>query len=124
MALILFIWLISKGLDEAAFLQRIEAMSKMGYIVMLSGFQRYFSLAAYLRRYSQEAIVIALGVPAVKQLFNDQYYKDLPGGILENFGRLLKFDLKLYVYPTMDPQTGKLLEAQNIKVDPGEFLTL
>ncbi|GMH43715.1 hypothetical protein BSKO_11637 [Bryopsis sp. KO-2023] len=111
-------WTTELGVDEAAFLQRMEAMSRMGYIVMLSSFQRYFSLAAYLRRYTTEAIVIAMGVPAIKSLFNDQYYKDLPGGILENFGRLLKFDLKLYVYPTLDPATGKLITARDIKVDP------
>lgn len=111
-------WTSDIGLDEAAFIQRMEAMSNMGYIVMLSSFQRYFSLAAYIRRYTQNAIVIAMGVPAVKQLFNQEYYKDLPGGILENFGRLLKFDLKLYVYPTLDPMTGELITADSIKVDP------
>ena len=96
----------------------------MGYIVMLSSFQRYFSLAAYMRRYSEKAIVIALGVPAVKELFNPMYYKDLPGGILENFGRLLKFDQKLYVYPTVDRSTGTLITAKDIKVDPCKIVAV
>ena len=96
----------------------------MGYIVMLSSFQRYFSLAAYMRRYSEKAIVIALGVPAVKELFNPMYYKDLPGGILKNFGRLLKFDQKLYVYPTVDRSTGTLITAKDIKVDPCKIVAM
>lgn len=97
---------------------RIEALSSMGYIVMLSGFKRYFKCAAYMRRYTEMAIVIALGVPAVKELFNPFHYKDLPGGILENFGRLLSYDQKLYIYPTVDQKTGKLITAKDIKVDP------
>jgi len=90
----------------------------MGYKVMLTSFQRYFSLAAYVRRYTSEAIVIALGVPAIKELFNPVHYQDLPGGILENFGRLLNYDQKLYVYPTVDPATKEIITAKDIKVDP------
>lgn len=52
----------------------------------------------------------------VQQLFKESYYADLPGGILEGFGRLLKFDLKIYAYPTLDPKTGELLTANNLKV--------
>lgn len=59
-----------------------------------------------------------MGVPAVRELFNPNHYKDLPGGILENFGRLLNFDQKLYVYPTIDPKTGEIVTADHIKVDP------
>ena len=33
------------------------------------------------------------------ELFDEEYYADLPGGFLKNFGRLFKNDLKIYVYP-------------------------
>ena len=36
-----------------------------------------------------------MGVPSVQQLFSERHYADLEGGILEGFGRLLKFDLKV-----------------------------
>ena len=39
---------------------------------------------------------------------------------MEGFGRLLKFDLKVYVYPTVDPKTGELVTASDLRVeDPG-----
>ena len=41
---------------------------------------------------------------------------DLTGGILEGFGRLLKYDLKLYVYPTLDEKTGELVTAETLQV--------
>jgi len=111
-------WTSEIGLDEASFITRIEALSSIGYLVMVSRFQRYFKLAAYMRRYTDQAVVIALGVPAIKELFNPIHYKDLPGGILENFGRLLSYDQKLYVYPTVDSSTGRLITAKDIKVAP------
>lgn len=50
-----------------------------------------------------------------QELFKEKHYGDLDGGILEGFGRLLKFDLKLYVYPTLDDRTGELITADNVK---------
>ena len=52
---------------------------------------------------------------ALQELFKEKHYADLDGGILEGFGRLLKFDLKLYVYPTLDDRTGELITADNVK---------
>ena len=51
-----------------------------------------------------------------QELFKEKHYTDLDGGILEGFGRLLKYDLKLYVYPTKDDKTGQLVTADTLKV--------
>lgn len=52
----------------------------------------------------------------LQELFKLKHYNDLDGGILEGFGRLLKFDLKIYVYPTLDTKTGEVITAENVKV--------
>lgn len=52
----------------------------------------------------------------MQELFKEKHYADLDGGILEGFGRLLKYDLKLYVYPTLDEKTGKLITAETLQV--------
>ena len=52
----------------------------------------------------------------LQELFKEKHYADLDGGILEGFGRLLKYDLKLYVYPTLDEQTGRLITAETLQV--------
>ena len=52
----------------------------------------------------------------MQELFKEKHYKDLDGGILEGFGRLLKFDLRIYVYPTLDSKTGKVITAENVQV--------
>ena len=42
----------------------------------------------------------------------------MDGGILESFGRLFKHDLKLYIYPLKEQQTGQLVTVQKMKVAP------
>ena len=49
-------------------------------------------------------------------LFDEKYYTELDGGILEAFGRLFKNDLTCYVYPAKDEETGKLITTENIRV--------
>jgi hypothetical protein len=59
-------WTSDNGIREDVFLQRIEALSTLGYSVLLSNYRRYFKLAAYLSTFTQEPIVIAMGVPSLK----------------------------------------------------------
>ena len=63
-------------------------------------------------------IGVALGVPTLVQIFEDQYYRDLDGGILEAFGRLFRNDLRLYACPALDQQTGALTTAHDVRVAP------
>jgi hypothetical protein len=59
-----------------------------------------------------------MGAGSLKDLFEEQYYGNLDGGILESFGRLFKNDLKLYVYPLLDRATNSLTTVQNLQVAP------
>jgi hypothetical protein len=63
-------------------------------------------------------IGIAMGIPSLIDLFQEKYYTNLEGGILESLGRLFKNDLKLYVYPMLDEKTGELIDVNNLKVAP------
>jgi hypothetical protein len=44
---------------------------------------------------------MVMGLPSLIHLFDESTHADLPGGILESFGRLLKNDLRLFVYPML-----------------------
>jgi hypothetical protein len=59
-----------------------------------------------------------MGIPTLKELFEERYYSELSGGILESFGRMFKNDLKLYVYPFKDPTSGAIITAGNLRVAP------
>jgi hypothetical protein len=104
------------GVDHKDFLQRVDVLSKLGKTVLISNYFRYYKLVAYLSRYTQKNIGLALGVPSLKEIFDEKFYTDLEGGLLESLGRLFKNSVKLYVYPWRDPVTGKVTTAENMNV--------
>ena len=59
-----------------------------------------------------------MGAGSLREIFEEQYYGNLDGGILESFGRLFKNDLKLFVYPLLDRQTNALTTVENLDVAP------
>lgn len=103
-------------IDHQDFLDRVDILGTLGHTVMISNFLEFHRLAAYLFSHTKKMIGIAMGIPTLKELFQERYYKDLEGGILESFGRLFKNDLKLYVYPYQEPTTGSILTTENLRV--------
>ena len=59
-----------------------------------------------------------MGVPSLTEIFDEKYYLNLEGGILEAVGRMFKGGLKLYVYPMIDETAGKIVTATTVKVAP------
>ena len=105
-------------IDHKDFLDRVDLLGSLGKTVLISNYGEFYRLAAYLFRYTKKMIGLAMGVPTLKELFEEKYYTDLEGGILESFGRLFKNALKLYVYPYQDPVTGSVITAGNLRVAP------
>ncbi|HEV8544483.1 MAG TPA: TonB-dependent receptor [Verrucomicrobiae bacterium] len=106
------------GIDQKDFLERVDLLCKLGKSVLISNYGEYYRLAQYLFRYTKKMIGIAMGIPSLRELFEEKYYADLEGGILESFGRLFKNALKLYVYPFQDATTGSIISANNLRVAP------
>jgi hypothetical protein len=105
-------------INHRDFLDRVDILGTLGKTVLISNYGAYFRLASYLFRYTKKNIGIVMGVPSLREIFEEKYYADLEGGILESFGRLFKNDLKLYVYPLRDAATGSIITARNIRVAP------
>lgn len=109
--------LLSEGqLNHADFLARVDILGALGRTVLISRFGEYYRLAAYLSRYTNRMIGLVMGVPSLLQIFDEKYYLNLEGGILEALGRMFKHGLKLYVYPTIDKKTGEIVTATQLKV--------
>jgi hypothetical protein len=105
-------------INHQDFLDRVDILGALGKGVLISNYGAYFRLASYLFRYTKKNIGIVMGVPSLSEIFEEKYYADLEGGILESFGRLFKNELKLYVYPLRDPASGSVITARNIRVAP------
>jgi hypothetical protein len=90
------------------FLDRVDLLSTLGKPVLISNFGRYYRLVEYLSRYTQKTKGIALGIPSLRSIFDEKFYTDLSGGLLESLGRLFKDSTKLYVYPMREPSSNAL----------------
>jgi hypothetical protein len=111
--------LVTEGkIDHKDFLDRADLLAALGKNVLISNYGEFYRLAAYLFRYTKKMIGIVMGVPTLRELFDEKYYTDLEGGILESFGRLFKNALKLYVYPLQEHATGSIITATNLVVAP------
>jgi hypothetical protein len=87
--------------DRRDFLARADLLAACGMTVLISDFDAYHRLAAYLGWRTDGRIGMVMGVPSLIDLFDESSHADLPGGILESFGRLFKNDLRLFVYPML-----------------------
>ncbi len=106
------------NVDRRDFLARAELLAACGMTVMISDYFEYYRLAAYLAWRTKERIGIVMGVPSLVELFDEKYYQQLPGGVLESFGRLFKNDLKLFVYPYQPQAGGPVQTIENVEVAP------
>ena len=106
------------AIDPRDFLDRADILAALGHTVLISNYGEYHRLAAYLFRYTKKMIGLVMGVPTLREIFDDKYYADLDGGILESFGRLFKNALKVYAYPQLEPATHALVTADNLRAAP------
>ncbi|MEO8045605.1 MAG: TonB-dependent receptor [Spartobacteria bacterium] len=111
--------LLSEGqLNHADFLARVDILGSLGRTVLISKFGEYYRLASYLSRYTNRMVALVMGVPSLHEIFDEKYYLNLEGGILEALGRMFKSGLKLFVYPMEDDETGELTTAKQLQVAP------
>jgi hypothetical protein len=105
-------------IDEQDFMDRAKLLCSLGHTVLISNFQEYYKLVEYFSQYSKNRMGLAMGVNNLVDIFDEKYYRHLSGGILEAFGKLFFKDLKVYLYPLKDPETGEITTSDTLKVHP------
>ncbi len=105
-------------IDEKDFLERADLLCSLGQTVMISNFQEYYKVVEYFSVHTKERLGLTMGVNTFIDIFNEKYYRHLSGGILEAFGKLFFRNLKVYLYPLKDNETGKITTSENLKVHP------
>ena len=110
--------LLAEGkLDLSDFLARADVLAAAGKTVLISDYFEYYRLAGYLTRYTKEPIALTMGAGSLRDLFREEYYAELEGGILEAFGKLFTKDFRIYVYPLRERGTGQLETVETIRLD-------
>ncbi len=104
-------------IDEKDFMDRAKLLCSLGHIVMISNFKEYYKLVDYLSQYTKKQLGLSMGVNNFVEIFDEQYYEDLGGGILEAFGKMFYNNLKVYLYP-MKNENGQIINSTNLKLHP------
>lgn len=105
-------------IDEKDFLDRADILCSLGHTVLISNYQEYYKLIEYFSRYTRKRMGVIMGGNAMMDLFNERYYRDLNGGILEAFGVMFSRDLKVYAYPWQDNENDVLIRTDNAPIHP------
>ncbi len=105
-------------IDEQDFIDRADLLCSLGHNVMITNFQEYYKVVEYFSNYTKARMGLAMGVSNLVDIFDEKYYRHLSGGILEAFGKLFFKDLKVYLYPMVDPENNELITSENLKVYP------
>ena len=104
-------------ISDKDFLDRAELLSSLGYTVMISNYLKHYKMVEYLSAIAKGHFMgVILGVYNLSTIFDERYYDNLPGGLLEAFGRGFGHNVKLYVYPAIDVDSGSLLDMYNLEL--------
>ena len=81
---------------------------------MITNFQEYYKLSEYFSNYTDKKIFLTMGVDNLIKVFDENYYTDLDGGILEAFSKLFTKNIKILLYPML--QKNKIIDSSNLLV--------
>jgi len=109
---------VGNAIDHRDFLDRVDTLGALGKPVLISNFLRYHRLVNYLSRQTERPIGLPIGLVRLRDVLDEKFYTDLPGGLMESLGQLFKNGAKLYVYPSRDKKTGQLFTVENLDVAP------
>ena len=104
-------------ISDKDFVDRAELLSSLGYTVMISNYLKHYKMVEYLAAIAKENLIgVILGVYNLNTIFDERYYDNLPGGLLEAFGRGFGHNVKLFVYPALNVEDGALYDLNNIVI--------
>jgi hypothetical protein len=103
-------------IDEKDFLDRADILCSLGHTVLISNYRKYYKLIEYFSNFTSNRMGLILGVNNLLEIFDNKYYLNLNGGILEAFGILFTRDLKIYLYPYQPTVDDELLTSENIPI--------
>jgi hypothetical protein len=105
-------------IDEQDFLDRADILCSIGQTVLISNYQKYFKLVEFFSRHTSKRMGVIVGAASLIEIFNEKYYRELNGGILEAFGILFSRDLKILLYPWKDQESDTLWTTETTPIHP------
>jgi len=103
----------NEKVDGKDFLHRVDLLNMMGQSVMISKFYRYFQLVKYFAQFKLIKLRLVVGLPTFDKILDPSNYTDLRGGLLEAMGALFQENVKVYLYPYIDMNSGEVIYPED-----------
>lgn len=78
---------------------RVKMINELNIPVLVTGFTLFYQLKEYIRLSTKSPLAIVIGATHLEKLFDESFYFDLNGGLLEGMSKLLGRFSRLYIYP-------------------------
>ena len=104
-------------ISDKDFVDRAELLGTLGYTVMISNYLKHYKMVDYLSTIVRgQKMGVIVGVYNLQTIFDERYYDNLPGGLLEAFGRGFGHNVKMFVYPATNVETGEIYSLSNFNI--------
>lgn len=104
-------------ISDKDFVDRAELLGTLGYTVMISNYLKHYKMVDYLSNLAKGHMMgVIVGIYNLQTIFDERYYDNLPGGLLEAFGRGFGHDVKMFVYPAHNVDSGELYHLGNFNI--------
>lgn len=108
---------IGGDIDESDFMNRVDQLCSLGQNVLISNYTEYYRLVRHITRLNKDYKVgLILGIYNLHRVFEEKYYENLKGGLLEAFGILFGRNVKFYVYPSLKRNTNDIYTLEDFTV--------
>jgi hypothetical protein len=104
-------------ISDKDFVDRAELLGSLGFTVMISNYLKHYKMVDYLATIARGKMMgVIVGVYNLHTIFDERYYDNLPGGLLEAFGRGFGHKVKLFVYPANNVENGDLYTLNELRI--------
>lgn len=105
------------NIDPKDFLDRIDTLRALGHRVLISNYVKYYKMVQYLTNVTRgRKVGVVMGVRNLRTVFDESFYTNLKGGILEAFGLGFGNNVKMMVYPEINDETKEISMGTDLEV--------
>jgi hypothetical protein len=111
--------LTSEGdINERDFLDRVDILCNLGQTVIITNYPQYYKLVEFFSKFTNKRMGLILGVNNLTEIFNEKYYRNMNGGMLEAFGIIFMRDVKFFLYPQLEEDAKAFKNSKNLEIHP------
>ena len=104
-------------ISDKDFIDRAELLGSLGYTVMISNYLKHYKMVEYLASIAKGNLIgVIMGVYNLNTIFDEKYYSNLKGGLLEAFGRGFGHNMKIFVYPAVNVEDGSHYDLDSMVI--------